>query len=261
MIEFQHAWAITLRHIRQVMHDVNAQIAILFWPLLNIVIWGYLGLWMQHNNNPLLQTALLSSIFLWELFARGSIMISLSLLEELWSNNITSLFATPLRLSEWILGTIIFSGLTTLFTAVYCFCLIKLLYGLPAGLLMHIFLLFTPPLFIASIATGLLALQVVLYRGKRAAEFVFLAVWIIAPLSGVFYPREVLPVWAQRVGDVLPMSYIFAAQRNYILYQQDPFKNIVIGYLLGIMYCIVALLLFAYSFRKTKKAGLARLMD
>ncbi len=216
MIQWSHAWAITLRHLRLLIHDVNMQIALFFWPFLNIVVWGYLGIWMQ-NQDSRLQLVLIGSIFLWEIINRSSITIALGFLEELWAQNLTVLFATPLKLSEWVLGIITYSALTTIALVLYCFALIKYLYAIPTDFLLRISLLFGPPLFLASIALGFLALQVVLYRGKRASEFVFLIVWIMAPLSGAFYPREVLPAWVQAVGNVIPMSYIFSALRRYIL--------------------------------------------
>lgn len=261
MIHIQHTWAVTLRHIRLLMHDINMQIAFLFWPFLDIVIWGYVGIWMQQGHNPLLQRALLGSIFLWQIVNRGSILVCLGFLEELWSYNLTVLFATPLRLSEWIIGIIQYSALTALAITLYCVLLIKLLYTLPLSFLWHCVVLYGPPLFLSSLALGFLSLQVILYRGKRAAEFVFLAVWITAPLSGVFYPPEILPLWLQKIGALLPMSYLFKALRKEVLEGHNPFYEIVISYALSSMYLIAALILFVYSFKRTKQAGLARLMD
>ncbi len=261
MISIEHAWAVTLRHIKLLLHDTNMQIAFLFWPFLDIVIWGYVGTWMQQGQGSLFQQALLGSIFLWQIVNRGSIIVCFGLLEELWSQNLTGLFSTPLRLCEWIIGVIFYSALTALVIFLYCSILIKLLYMIPASFLWHCTILYGPPLFISSLALGLLSLQVVVYRGKRAAEFVFLAVWLTAPLSGVFYPTEVLPTWLQKIGSVLPMTYIFRALRQEVLEGRNPFNQVAMSYVLSTLYLIAALVLFTFSFKKTKEAGLARLMD
>lgn len=261
MMRLAHVWAVALRHIKLLLYDVNMQLTFLFWPFIDVVIWGYLGAWMQAGHDPNLQAALLSAILLWQVVNRISQSIGLSFLEELWSGSLIVLFSTPLRVCEWMAGAILYSILAAAVVIVYCLALVKCMYPVPLTLLLKNCLLFGPPLLLSGIWMGLLGLQIVLHRGKRASEFTYLVAWITAPISGVFYAREILPVWAQKIGNILPMTYAFTGLRRSILHQEDPTWYIAVAYVLSIAYCAVAIPLFVYSFKKTKQKGLARLMD
>jgi ABC-2 type transport system permease protein len=261
MIDRQHVWAVTLRYLKVLMRDRNAQVATVFWPFLNIVIWGYFSTWMSTTGSNNLQLVLLSALVLWELVNRTSFMLSVTLLEELWSGNLMTFFATPLYLGEWVAGALLFTGILVAGIMCYCCLLVKLLYGIPLAFLGHIILLFGPPLALASISVGFFALSLILFRGKRASELVFLLIWILAPISGVFYPQEVLPLWVQKIGAYLPLSYIFSGLRGYVLHAQDPSWPIAMSYVLGIIYCCLSLLLFFQGFKRAHIDGLARLMD
>lgn len=261
MISLQHVWAVALKHLRILRHDSNIQLAIVFWPLLNLIIWGYLGAWMQQGTNLQLQAAFLNSLLLWQTVGRTSLLFGISLMEELWSGSLTVLFATPLSIIEWILGIMLYSVLTSLLALGYCVIVVLCIYRMPLETLLSNCLLFGPPLVLSGICIGLLNLQLILYGGKRADALTYIVVWLFAAISGVFYAREVLPAWVQKVGDLLPLSYGFSGLRNYVLHHKNPLGDIGIAYGLGVTYCLLGVVFLMYSFKKAKEKGLARLMD
>lgn len=264
MISFAPIWAVVLRHIRMWKGDVNLLIGGFYWPLLDILIWGFLGSWIQQTQEISLynyQTIALLGLLLWQLVGRGCNIIIISFCEELWSNNVVNLFSLPLHIIEWISGIIIFYAIMMLMTFAFCMLVIGMLYNVSIAYLCSTFFLFMLPLVFSAIWIGFMALQFVVLFGKRGAEVGFALGWLLMPFSGALYPTTVLPRGAQIISSWLPMSYVFQGMRDFVAHQEDPTPYLIKGYALSIVYAIIAILLFIYCFNRSKRKGLARLTD
>lgn len=259
----QHIAAIILRHLYVLKTDVSRLLAIFFWPLLNILIFGYLGIWMQQQQTtlPNIEWVLIFSIVIWEICTKTSAEISIGLLEEFWSYNLVTLFASPLKLYEWLFGIICFALCVVGMVNIYCAVLIKLIYGIPLLASLKVFLLFGPPLFISGIFLSTFGLCLLVYFGKRIAEMTWIIGWGFSPLSGVFYPVDVLPLAIQKISAVLPMTYVFKALRHFLHYGEIQSLMLIKAYVLAVLYACIGFICFFFVFQKSKQAGLTRLYD
>lgn len=264
MLSLSTSWAITLRHLRLFKRDVNHILGTLYWPLLDIFIWGYLGIWIQQsqcaNFHNYELTALLG-VLLWQVVGRGSNGIIFSLAEELWSNNIINLFSLPLRTIEWVMGIILYYAIMTTITAFFCIVISHMLYSIPLWQLIATFLMFLPPLFFSGLWVGFTCLQIVAIFGRRGTELGFVMGWILMPFSGAYYPIDILPQWGQQISTLLPMSYVFKGMRHYLMYQQNPMPYLIKGYILSTTYATIAIILFIHCINRSKKRGLAKLAE
>lgn len=262
-MNFSSIWAMVLRHLRLWKRDMNLVMMTLYWPLLDVLIWGFLGTWMQQvqGNGQNFEMVFLLGILLWQVVARTAIWISASFDEEIQAYNLINLFTMPLSIIEWLAGVIIFAFFVSLATAIYCIGLIMCFYTISLWKMISMFALFAPGLFISSIFIGLLGLQVLVTGGKRAREVIYIFAWAAAPFCSAFYPREVLPQWAKVVSYCLPMSYIFEAMRSYLLHGSNPWPSILFGTSMAIIYAAIAMVMLIYLFNKSKQKGLARLSD
>ncbi len=264
MISFASVWAVILRHIRMWKRDPNLLLLGFYWPVLDILIWGFLGSWigqshmMQFHNYT--EVALLG-VLLWQVVGRGCNITCMALTEELWSNNVVNLFSLPLRTIDWMCGVVLFSAIMMILTTIICMLFMFILYDVSMWYVLSTFLIFLPPLFFSSIWVGFTCLQIVVTLGKRSAELGFVFAWFLMPFCGAYYPVEVLPRWGQMISAWLPMSYVFRGMRAYVMHQQDPTSYLIKGYVLSILYAICAILLFVYCFNRSKQKGLARLAD
>ncbi len=262
MIRFAPMWAIVVRHARTWRRDPNFLLSGFYWPILDILIWGFLGSWIQqtaHFKNY--EVVALLGVLLWQVVGRGCNIMVVTLCEELWSYNMINLFSLPLRISEWMCGAVLFYGIMISITSLGCILLIPLLYDVSMWYLLSTFCMFMPPLFLCGIWIGFNCLQIVVILGKRGTELGFVLAWFLMPFSGAYYPIEVLPHWAQKVSAWIPMSYVFQGMRGYVMHQQNPTSYLMKGYALSTVYALCAIILFAYSFNRTKQKGLARLTD
>lgn len=264
MISLSPLWAVVLRHTRMWRRDPNLLLGGLYWPILDILVWGFLGAWIaQSSGNQFhnYEEVALLGVLLWQVVGRGCNIICGTLNEELWSHNVVTLFSFPLRIFEWIGGAILFYVIMMSITTVTCMLVMFALYDLQIWSILSTFLIFLPPLLFSGIWIGFTALQIVVTLGKRGVELGYVIAWFFLPFSGAFYPVDVLPQWAQTVSSFLPMSYVFAGMRGYMMHQQDPTPYLIKGYVLSILYAIWAVIMFAYCFNRAKQKGLARLAD
>lgn len=262
-MEWQHIWAIMLRHIRLWMKDPNLILITFYWPVLDVFIWGFLGSWIQnmqqtsHNYTAIF----LFCILLWQVTCRSALVVISTLLEEIWAGNLINLFSLPLRLSEWITGAILFDLMIGFFNAFYCMLLIFGLYRISLLTILKILVIFGPPLFISGLWLGFMALFAIANFGKRAQEMGWILAWFFSPLCGAFYPINVFPKWVQTISYCIPMTYVFEGLRNYIMYGTNPSYYLLYAYALSILYAITAIIIFVWIFNRTKIRGLSRLSD
>lgn len=262
MISSASIWAVVLRHLHVWKRDLNVMLFGFYWPMLDILIWGFLGAWIQatqqfHNY----EAAALLGVLLWQIVGRGCNIMANAFCEELWSHNVVNLFSLPLRLSEWMLGVVMFYTIMMAMTTTFCMLVISALYNVSMWQLLSTFLIFVPPLFFCGIWLGFTCLQIIVTLGKRGVELGYVVGWFLMPFSGAFYAIDILPLWAQKISTCLPMSYVFQGMRAYLMQQQDPTPYLFKGYLLSILYATSSLILFVYCFNRSKRNGLARLTD
>jgi ABC-2 type transport system permease protein len=264
MISFAPMWAIVLRHTRMWRRDPNALLGAFYWPLLDILIWGFLGSWISQSQVTQFhnyEMVALLGIILWQLVGRGCNTILISFTEELWSNNVVNLFSLPLRTAEWMGGIILFYAIMISIISLFSMGVIAIFYNISIWYLFTTFLIFALPLFFSGIWIGFTCLPIIVTLGKRGIELGYVMGWFLMPFSGAFYPVEVLPAWGQIISSLIPMSYVFQGMRGYLVQQQDPTPFLIKGYILSILYAICAILLFVWCFNRSKKNGLARLTD
>jgi ABC-2 type transport system permease protein len=264
MISWASTWAMVLRHILVWKSDFNLLLMGFYWPLLDIIIWGFLGSWIQQSQVTAFRNyemVALMGILLWQLVGRGSNFMIPNLAEELLSNNIVNLFSLPLRTAEWVLSIILSYLIMITIASIFCIAVIVGVYDLSLSSILSTFFIFAPPLIFSAIWIGFTCLQIIITFGKRYVEVAWVVGWFSLPFSGAYYPIEVLPAWAQKVCALLPMSYVLQGMRASLMHGQDPKPYLIKGYVLGIIYAFLAILIFVYCFNRSKQKGLARLAD
>lgn len=263
VLSWSRVWTVTVRHIQHVMSDFSRFTTLFYWPLIDILLWGYSGVYvqgMQSNENSHVASTLLIGAVLWQILVRANFDVSISLLEELWSHNIINLFSTPLTLLEWIMAIVILTCIMVFIVAVFLTGVVWFLYKVSLFALGWTLL---PALFALSfsgMAIGFFAAVCIITWGARMDAIVFMLGMAFAPFSGVYYTIDVLPQWAQVVSKCMPMLYAFDAMRVVINTGTIPTQLLVTSLGLSIAYFIGTLLFFVIAFEKSREKGLARLV-
>ena len=212
-MKWHRIWAMVVRHLRQLPSDFNKLSSIVYWPFLDIVIFGFVGSWV--DSFTMLDTTkliLITNVVLWQIVVRADFGVSLNLLEEIWAHNISNLFSTPLTIWEWICATFIEGIIMLLGITAFCGIVVYLLYGyniisLGFWLVPIIFLMF-----LSGLSIGFFTSSLLIYWGARIQTLAWMIGWIFAPVSGAYHPITVLPECLQTVA---PLVAAVLCNRKY----------------------------------------------
>ncbi len=233
---------------------------IFYWPFVDILIWGLTSVWIQRtseiNNLPLI---LMTGLIFWQIAWRGSVDISVNLLQEFWQRNLVNLFSTPLKISEWIAGMLLLSLAKLMITIAFGGVVVFLLYSLNVFTVGWAFIPFAASLIIFGWTISFLSSSAIIYWGHKIEMLAWMIAFLFAPFSAVFYPLDVLPAWARAIAWCLPTTYIFQGMRQILTTGCCPFSYFWISMALNVVYLTLSLILFRWMFEKSRQKGLARL--
>ena len=138
----------------------------------------------------------IGAVLLWDVLFRGQLGVSLTFIEEMYSRNLGNLFVSPLRLSEFIAGQLSMSVLRTLIgvggACVFAWLLFRYsIFSLGLPLIAFFVLLIA-----FGWGIGLAVSAMIMRWGLGAEELAWAAIFLVAPVSGVYYPIAVLPALA-----------------------------------------------------------------
>jgi ABC-2 type transport system permease protein len=231
-----------------------------YWPLIDILLWGLTSIWFatvdQSSDLPLM---LMTGLIFWQITWRGSVDISVSLLQEFWHRNLINLFVTPLKLVEWSLGVILLCLCKLCVTVSFGVLLVYLLYSLKIYTIGWVFIPFALMLLVFGWTLGFLAASFLIRFGHQLESIAWMIGYLFAPFSAVFYPVSVLPSWAQNISWALPTTYVFEGMRAILQGHCLPSHYIWVSLSLNICYFSFSLWLFSSFLRKSREKGLARL--
>src|SRR5262249_25677335 len=95
--------AMLLRHLYLMRSSWTRVFDLMYWPVLQLLIWGFLTTYLATSSSALMRAGglLIGAALLWDVLVRGQFGMTLSLLEEMWARNFANLFVTPLRPTEF----------------------------------------------------------------------------------------------------------------------------------------------------------------
>jgi len=253
--------ALILRHIWEMPRDLYRMLELVFYPVLDIIIWGFMGRWVQEaqRGDSSIGILLPASLVLWMIVERTQSEISLNFIEEVWSHNIVNLFVTPLKLSEWLISSIILG----IFKGSFIFSFSSLILWVLLGInIFNLGVAIIPLLLLLALSgltLGIFICSIIVRYGRRVSSLIWSFPYLILSFSAVFYPQRLLPIWAQYISHALPTSYIFEALRTLIATGNLPIQPVITACIIVIVYFIGGLFLLRTMFKQTENLGLARL--
>ncbi len=108
-MKFYRIKALLFRHLYLIMRSFPRLMDIFFWPVLDLLLWGFLSLYIAklQLTGVNLVTVLLGGIILWGIFHQAQQAISVAFLEEVWEKNLLNIFVTPLTIWEFLVSTLL----------------------------------------------------------------------------------------------------------------------------------------------------------
>ena len=255
---FGRVGAMCLRHFYILKGSWPRLLEMAYWPTMQMIIWGFISTFLYQNSSWVAGAfgVLIAAAMLWDVLFRGQLGFSLSFLEEFWARNLANLYCSPLTPLEHV---------ASLFTMALIRCVIGVLpamvlaipfyhysifgLGLPLGAFFFCLMLMGCNL-------GLIVTAMILRFGVSAENLAWFVVFLLAPVSCVYYPVTILPGWLQVVAHALPSMYVFEGMRAQMF--DHVFRWDLFGASLGLnlIYLMIGIGTYLWSFSKARQLGL-----
>lgn len=218
-----------------------------YWAFLDLLIWGLLTAYLEREQVelPVPIGLLVGAVLLWTLLWRTQIGIAWAFLTEVWSENVVSLLASPIRASEYIAGAMLWTlaqlvaGWTAMAVLAWIF------FGFGIFELGFALVPFMGALMLFGVAMSLTVLGLVLRFGHGANMLAWGLGGLIMPLAAVYYPLAVLPGWVQVIAQALPVARVFESMRTVLAGDPAPWGELGVAFVLDAIY-IAAAAVFAH---------------
>ncbi|HVC56150.1 MAG TPA: ABC transporter permease [Stellaceae bacterium] len=250
-------WAMLLRYLYILRSSWPRTIELLYWPTLQMMIWGFMSQFLRHNSTYIAQAfgVLLAAVMLWDLLFRSQLGLSISFLEEMWSRNLGQLFVTPLRPYEWVLSLLAMSVIRVTIGIVPAMLLAIPLYHYSIFDMGWALVAFIAVLMGMGWALGLAICGGILRHGMGAEGLAWTVIFALAPLSCVYYPVTILPSWLQPVAWALPSTHVFEGMRAVLFHHTFQLDNFLAAVALDLVFLVAGAAIFVIAFRNARRRG------
>jgi len=173
----------------------------------------------------------------------------------MWSRNLSNLMISPLRPTEFVCALMIMSVIrlaigmlpvTLLAIAFFDFNFYSLGFALAA---------FFMNLILTSWAVGIVVSGVLLRNGMGAESLAWTLMFVLMPLTCVYYPVSVLPDWLQAVAWALPPTYVFEGMRALLMERVFRADLMVAAFALNAVYFAAAVIAFLQLLKSARRVG------
>lgn len=256
-------FAIIVRHLYLYQRSLARFIEIFYWPTLDLLLWGFVSLYLSNIPGEAARVASLfvGALILYDVFLRSTLGVSVTFLEEPWTRNLVNLFVSPLTTLEYLAGIIAVSFIKTTAAVVAMAALGWLLYAFNILTIGPALVPFIIALLLFGWAVGIFATAIILRYGLSAEILAWGLAFLIQPLSAVYYPVAVLPSALQYVAYALPTTYIFEGMRLVRDTGEIPAQQLILAFGLDAIYLALALAFFGWIFTLARRKGLLMQME
>jgi ABC-2 type transport system permease protein len=211
--------AIARRHAYVMVRNPHRLFDVSLWPLVDVLLFGSLGTYVgttQASGSQRAAAYLTAGIILWHVVYQSQIALSTGLLEETWTRNLLNLMVTPLTELEYVGGVALFGmvklvvGISVMVIAAFAFFSFHA-WSLGLGLIP-----IAAVLLVVGWAISLFVMGIVLRFGTGAEALAWGIMFVVMPLSGVFYPVSALPAFLHPLALALPTTHAFIALRGIV---------------------------------------------
>jgi ABC-2 type transport system permease protein len=250
-------YAMLLRYLYLLRSSWPRALELAYWPTVQMIVWGFMTEFLQTNSSYVARAfgVLLAAVLLWDVLFRGQLGVSMSFLEEMWARNLGHLSVSPLRPYEWILSLLAMSFIRVMIGVLPAALLAIPLYHYSIFTLGLPLLGFFANLLIMGWALGLMICALILRHGQGAESLAWAVIFILAPVSAVYYPVAILPGWLQWVAWALPSAHVFEGMRGVLFDHVFHWDYFAAATALNLIYILLGALLFLAAFRDARHRG------
>ena len=248
-------FGLLLRYLYLYRRSLARAMEIFFWPVMDLLVWGFLSTYLQRVAAPGAVSYLLGAMILWDVLYRCQQAITLAFTEDIWTRNILNIFVTPVRTSELLLATSLLGVVKSLAPCVLLVTIAWFGYSFDVFVIGPSLAPFLASLLLFGWAVGMFTAALILRFGQAAEALVWGVPFLIQPISATFYPVEVLPSWLQPVALLLPSTHVFEGMRQAMRNEAVSTYHLAAAFGLDLVYLAAGALFFAWMLARVREKG------
>ena len=258
VFSFRRVGAFLLRHLFVLKRSWPRLLELAYWPFVQMILWGFITTFMLQNSSWVAQASgvLISAVLLWDVLFRANLGVSVTFLEEMWARNLGQLFVSPLRAYELVAALWLMSCIRTVISVLPAAFLAVPLFGVSVFALGPVLAALFANLLLFGCSVGLAIAALVLRFGLGAESLAWVAVFALAPLSGVYYPVSVLPDWLMPIALALPSVHVFEGMRAVLFENAQRWDLAGLAFALNLVYGFASTLFFLRMVQVARVRGL-----
>lgn len=252
-------WALVLRYIFLYTRNPVRLVEMVFWPVVDLLVWGNLTRYIQSTANPDFGKEilfLLGAMILWDILFRAQQGVAISFLEDVWTRNLLNIFVAPIRTQEYLAATFTVGIIRIAITGVVLGGIAWVGYSFNIFVLHWWLIPFFLNLMAFGWALGMISTALILRWGQAAESLAWAVPFFIQPVVAVFYPVANMPGWAQPIAWSFPATHIFEGMREVMKDGSMHWQHLINAAALNIIYLAAAGALFVWILNVTRKRGL-----
>jgi ABC-2 type transport system permease protein len=263
-MNFRVIGALVLRYIFLYMRSPMRLIELLFWPVVDLMVWGNLTLYIQHQSaqsNPDfsgLIVFLIGGVVLWDVLFRAQQGVAISFLEDVWTRNLLNVFVAPVRTVEYVGATFTVGFLRICVTVVVLSSLAAVGYHFNVFSMRWALIPFFVNLLVFGWSLGMISTALIVRWGQAVESLAWAVPFFIQPLVAASYPVSSLPKWMQPIAYMFPATHVFEGMRDVL----DPKKGgldwtrMLYATGLNVVFMALAAFIFTSMLQATRRRGL-----
>jgi len=250
--------ALVLRYLLLLRRDASRVIDTFQWALIDVVIWGFLTLYVAGSGAqlPNALAIFLGAVILWNLFFRCSQDVSVSFLDDVWARSLVTVFASPLKVWEFAAAIMLLGLVKLALTLVVMAAAAWILYAFDFFEFGFALVPFIANLVLLGWTVGLVSLALILRFGGRWGILAWSLPVLLMPFASVFYPESVLPPFARAIAQAVPANHVFEGMRTAASSGEIAWGRLALASAENVVYLALASALVAWVFRLALRRGL-----
>lgn len=251
--------ALVLRYLFLYTRTPMRLVELVFWPLVDLVVWGNVTVFIQKNSDQEFGGFILfflGAMILWDILFRAQQGVAISFLEDVWTRNLLNVFVAPVRTVEYLSATFAVGFLRILITCVVMGLVSWVGYSFNIFQLHWWLVPFFLNLMVFGWSLGMISTALILRWGQAAESLAWAVPFFIQPVVAVFYRVEDMPTWAQPFAWCFPATPVFEGMREVMRTGTMSWHHLWLAAGLNVIYLTAAGALFLWVLNLTRKRGL-----
>jgi ABC-2 type transport system permease protein len=243
-------YGLILRHVYLYRGSWPRLVEMMYWPVLNISLYGFVSLSIVHHfgHADVMTNAYLAGLMLMEIMTRAVMGMLVMYMEEVWSRNLGHLFASPLRLRDYVAGLITLCTARCLLSVIPAFIIVYFLFDFSILQLGWNLPVYAALLCLNGWWYGLMVVSLLL-------RFGWMSTWLLLPFVAAYYPVEILPKAFQFIAWKLPGTYVFESMKAQLATGSARPDYLWMALGLNMIYFMAAGFIFNRAFRSARRSG------